>query len=362
MEKIKAFFKNLSLKDIIFLTTILLSFCVFCGLGIYCSVLTSSLEDQQAADRWSEEGTYAQASAFFAGDVLVDEFQIKNFEHQLEAALKEAAVTNENIMGRLYVDAYSAQGKITVVSEQDKLEAQAIGIGGDFFLFHPLELISGYYYSEDNFMQDRILIDEIIAWQLYGSSDIVGKPVLIGEKVFFVAGVYKQSDNADTEKVMSGSPLMFMPYQGYEMLGNTPYFNCYEACLPNPVTGLAEKMVAEALSVKSPKSEAVENSERYSIKNRFEILKNFGMRSVKDNAVVYPYWENAARITEDKSALVLVFQLLGLVVPIGTTFTYIIIGYKKRKVFFTWFVNATKRIFNILITKTKNRKAGIADE
>ena len=39
---------------------------------------------------------------------------------------------------RLFVDAYSSLGKITVNSERSTLEANAVGIGGDFFLFHPL--------------------------------------------------------------------------------------------------------------------------------------------------------------------------------------------------------------------------------
>ena len=351
-------------KHIVLIVVNGVSLLFFVIMTLIAAGICNSLPDQQVVEQWTDGSQrYSQVSVFTDALSAVSIDGIFTSRVDIEKKLVENSLTSHKDNARVWVDSFSAKhGKMVLMSERGITEAEAIITGGDFFLFHPLELISGYYYSEDNFMQDRILIDEIIAWQLYGSSDIVGKPVLIGEKVFFVAGVYKQSDNADTEKVMSGSPLMFMPYQGYEMLGNTPYFNCYEACLPNPVTGLAEKMVAEALSVKSPKSEAVENSERYSIKNRFEILKNFGMRSVKDNAVVYPYWENAARITEDKSALVLVFQILGLVVPIGTTFTYVIIGYKKRKVFFTWFVNATKRIFNILITKTKNRKAGIVDE
>ena len=40
------------------------------------------------------------------------------------------------------------------------------------------------------------------------------------------------------------------------------------------------------------------------------------MRSVVDSPVYYQYWENAARITDDKAALLLVMQALGLVLPI----------------------------------------------
>ena len=57
-----------------------------------------------------------------------------------EASITE---TSENPSARLWVDAYSADGKITLVNGRNTLDANAIGIGGDFFLFHPLKLITG---------------------------------------------------------------------------------------------------------------------------------------------------------------------------------------------------------------------------
>ena len=351
-------------KHIVLIAVNVISLLFLAIMTIAASGIRNSLPDQQTVERWTD-GTqrYAQISVFTDGLSAVSTDGIFTARVNIEKKLVENSLTSEKENARVWVDAFSGKhGKTAMTSELGNAEAELIITGGDFFLFHPLELISGYYYTEDNFMHDRVLIDETIAWQLYGATDIAGKPLMIGNKYFYIAGVYRRSDNADIEKAMSETPLMFMPYQGYEILGNTPYFSCYETCLPNPVTGLAEKIVTEAIGVEYPKSEAVANSERYSLKNRFGIIKNFGMRSIRDNAIVYPYWENAARITEDKSALMLVFQLLGLIIPIGTACTYIIIGYRKRKVFFTWFANTVKRIFNKLFAKIKNRKAGIADE
>lgn len=351
-------------KHIILIVINGISLLFFAVMTIIASSIKGSLSDQQAIGRWTDGSSrYAQVSVFTdtSSEMSID--AIFTARVDIDKKLVENSLTSEKENARVWADAFSSnQGKITVSSEYGNTEAETVITGGDFFLFHPLELVSGYYYSEDNLMQDRVLIDENLAWQLYGANDIAGKPVLIEGKYFFIAGVYKRSGNSDTEKVMSTTPMMFMPYEGYEILGKTPSFSCYEACLPDPVTGLGMKIFSESLPVKESNSVAVENSKRYSLKNRFDIIKNFGMRSVKDNAVVYPYWENAARITEDKSALVLVFQLLGLIIPIGTACTYIVIGYRKRKVFFSWFANTVKRIFNKLLTKIKNRKAGIADE
>ncbi len=351
-------------KHIVLIVINGLSLLFFAIMTIVATGIKSSLPDQQAVERWSD-GTkrYSQISVFTEGLSALSTDGIFTARVNIEQKLVENSLTPEKENARAWVDAFSAnQGKMSVSSDHGNAEAETIITGGDFFLFHPLELISGYYYSEDNLMQDRVIVDETLAWQLYGATNIAGKPVVIGNKYFYIAGVFRQSDNSDIEKVSSDSPMMFMSYQGYEILGNSPYFNCYEACLPNSVTGLAEKIVTESVSVDEKNSVIIENSDRYSLKNRFDIIKNFGMRSVRKNAVVYPYWENAARVTEDRSALVLVFQLLGLIIPIGTAIVYIIIGYRKRKILFGKLVNAAKRIFNKLTTKFKNRKAGIADE
>lgn len=89
--------------------------------------------------------------------------------------LQEASITetSENPSARLWVDAYSADGKITLVNGKNTLDANAIGIGGDFFMFHPLKPITGSYFSGNDLMQDYCIIDQDAAWQLFGSNDVV---------------------------------------------------------------------------------------------------------------------------------------------------------------------------------------------
>ena len=351
-------------KHIVLIVINGISLLFFAVMTLAAAGIRNSLSDQHTISRWTDGSErYSQVSIFTDELFAMNTDGVFTARVDIEKKLVENSLVSEKATARLWVDAFSSGSmKMSVSSDYGNAEVQTIITGGDFFLFHPLDLLSGYYYSEDNLMYDRVLIDENLAWRLYGSSDIAGKPVLIGTKYFYVAGVFRKSDNSETEKLLGESPMMFMPYQGYEILGNDPYFSCYEACLPNPVTGLAEKIITESLPVEKERYTVVENSARYNLKNRIDIIKNFGMRSVRDNSVVYPYWENAARITEDKSALVLVFQLLGLIIPVCTALTYVVIGYRKRKTFFTWFANAVKSIFNKLITKFKNRKAGIADE
>ncbi|MDE6598790.1 MAG: hypothetical protein K2K34_01760, partial [Oscillospiraceae bacterium] len=137
------------------------------------------------------------------------------------------------------------------------------------------------------------------------------------------------------------------PYEGYTLLGGgEAVFTCYEACLPNQVTGQGKQIITEAFSAREddPALRIVENSVRYRLKNRLEIIADFGMRSVVDGSVVYPFWENAARITEDKSALLLALQTVFLIFPICTAAYLLHLLVKNRKKLFEKALNALKRV------------------
>lgn len=70
----------------------------------------------------------------FSSKAEVTEDTIQSFEYSLKNVLQEASITetSENPSARLWVDAYSADGKITLVNGRNTLDANAIGIGGDF--------------------------------------------------------------------------------------------------------------------------------------------------------------------------------------------------------------------------------------
>ena len=138
MSRLKRWIRGFSPRQIALSLTAVLCLCLFLAVTLWCNHKIEDLADQQAALRWDREGGAAQVSCFFTRDVEVDDFQIMSFEKQLESALTEAAVVLENPNARLFVDAYSAQGKITVTSSQSTLDAAAVGIGGDFFFFHPV--------------------------------------------------------------------------------------------------------------------------------------------------------------------------------------------------------------------------------
>ncbi len=303
---------------------------------VISAVLAGSLTDQQVTDRWGNGVRYSQVSVFtdYDNEMVIDGIFMTRVN--VEKKLTENSISSEKEGARVWADAFSSyQTSMSVSSDRASAEAAAIITGGDFFLFHPQDMISGYYYSEDDTMYDRIVIDDVLSWQLFGASDVVGMPVTINGKYFYVAGVYKRSENKDIEKVYGEKPRLFMPYQGYSLISDIgAEFSCYEACLPDPVTGLGLQIISESVGVGEENRITVENSARYGLKNRFKLLADNGIRSVVDRPVVYPYWENAARMTEDRSVSLLVMQIIGLVIPVLTVFYLFRLLIKSRSKIF----------------------------
>ena len=322
------------MKDKKYFLTAVISLVLFGIITIWWNSSINDLRDQQAAKRWSEDGGYAQVSVFMTREAAADEFRIKNFEKQLEAALSEAAVTGENENARLYIDAYSSQGRISVVSSQGTLETNAIGVGGDFFFFHPLSLVSGRYFSGEELMQDFIILDEEAAWQLFGSNDVEGMSVMINGVPHYVAGVIEQEKGHMAENAGLQKSVIYVSDQTLSQYGTSEGICCYEVVAPNPVKQFVYRTVKEKFGLNEEEMTVVENSSRYSVEAMIPVMLDFGTRSMQNAAIHLPYWENMARGYEDIRAVILFLQMILLSVPTVIALIFLIIKWKHRK--YTW--------------------------
>ncbi len=281
-------------------------------------------ESQKMAERWSEKGDVAQISCFFSVSAKVTPDSLEEFRHSIDGGLREASVTLETQSGgepvsgsaRLWADAYSAAGKITLKSSRTSLEADAIGIGGDFFLFHPLKLVKGSYFSGNDLMQDYCVIDEDAAWQLFGSSDVAGQLVEIGGIPHMIVGVVERPEGRLQKAAGLESTVVYVSYQTLSELGTCFGINHYEVVMPNPVSNFALNFVKERIGVQEKELEALENTSRYSLAANLQNILAFGTRSMNGKAIIYPYWENVARGYEDILAILTVFLSLFLLYPL----------------------------------------------
>ena len=276
--------------------------------------LVKEQDSQTMAERWSEKKNAAQVSCFFSVNSGITEDRIIEFEHSIDSELTDAAVLqeSENPGDRLWADAYSADGRIMLSNGKSSLEVDAIGIGGDFFLFHPLKLISGSYFSGNDLMQDICIIDQDAAWQMFGSNDVVGMTLNIGGIPHIVAGVVERPSGRLEEAAGLDSTLVYVSYQTLSELGSCNGINHFEIVMPNPVKNFAVNLVREKLGTSEKETEVLENTSRYSFLSRLKLIPAFGTRSMNGRAIIYPYWENIARGYEDILGVITLFQMLFL--------------------------------------------------
>lgn len=309
-----------------------LSFLIFLILLITTNQIIGAQDTQQMARRWSKENDAAQVSCFFAADSETTEDTILMFEHGIDSALTEASVVqeSENPGARLWADAYSADGKITLSNNKTSVTADAIGIGGDFFLFHPLTLINGAYFSGNDLMQDYCVIDKDAAWQLFGSYDVAGMTVYISGIPHIVTGVVERSEGRLAEAAGLEGTLVYVSLETLETLGTSYGINHYEIVMPDPVTGFAYNHVKENLGKEENATEVVENSARYSLLSRLKLIGQFGVRSMNGKGIIYPYWENMARGYEDILMILTLLQLLTLLYPVILLLIAFIIWWRHK--------------------------------
>ena len=314
---------RLFLASCILVALVLVCFAIFQGIA-------GTLESIHAADRFrgDNEMRFAQLACFMPEDSGKTEEDIRLFHQTLDQKLIDASLEAPE-GASLYTDAYSGRINLSVSGDHGSATVKAIGVGGNFFQFHPLRLRSGSYISENDFMQDRVVLDETLAWQLFGGFDVAGLSVTIDGKPFYVAGVVRrESDFATKEAYLDGAS-MFLSYSAMKSLDENSTITCYEIVMPDPISGFARGVLTENFDVGT--GDIVENSSRYSLENLFSVIGDFGKRSMRNNGVIYPYWENAVRLTEDYLALLLLLMLLFGLCPAVTLLVLAI-----RQVIRTW--------------------------
>ena len=281
------------------------------GLGM----VSNTLGDLRRAEAFRGESDmrFAQTATYFPVGQGKEESDILAFRQALDAKLVEQSLeAPEN--GSLYIDAYSTSAAVTVSSDNSgSVQAEAVAVGGEFFYFHPLPLRSGSYISSDDLMDDLVVLDETLAWRLFGGVELTGMTLSINGQPFVVSGVISRETDFATRQAYSGEAGLFMSYSALKRLADTTTISCYEIILPDPITGFALGVVQEKFPAET--ADTVENSSRYSLGHLLSVIGSFGQRSMRVNGVIYPYWENAARLTEDYAALLLILCVVFALCP-----------------------------------------------
>lgn len=271
-------------------------------LTAYLEYQKKSLADQLQASRWDSGGESAQLTYFFSERLAIDPMTIQGVRYRLDDALKKRSIESTHSLARLYVDSYASFDTFTVKSDRKSIEVTAIGAGGDFFMFHPLKLLNGQYFAESDIRKDVVLVDEDTAWHLFGSPDIVGQDIIINDAYYKVIGVFERESGELETMAGNGCATIYLPYESYVSVAGDAYITVYEIVAPNPVKGFAGEMVGELFEYGEDEMVVVENSSRFGYEAFYKLLKERAVRSMKTNDVVFPFWENLARVKEEKLA------------------------------------------------------------
>ena len=321
---------------LLILNTVLVAATIASAVGL--SVVSNTLGSVRRTDAFRGESDmrFAQIACFLPVGKGKEESDILSFRQTLDTKLMEQSLeAPEN--GSLYIDAYSTSATVTVSSDSSgsggSAQVEAVAVGGEFFYFHPLQLRSGAYISSDDLMDDLVVLDEELAWRLFGGVELEGMTITLNGKPFVVVGVVSRENDFATKKAYSGEAGLFMSYSALKRLDETAAISCYEIIMPDPITNFAMGVVQEAFPPEE--NDVVENSSRYSLGHLLSVIGSFGDRSMRVNGVIYPYWENAVRLTEDYASLLLILTVLFALCPL--TFVVVLVvknivrGYRKVK-------------------------------
>ena len=172
-------------------------------------------EDQREASRWGAAQSCAQVSALLPAEEAMKEENIQELEYKINSSLAQDSIklTAEGKDAKLWQDCYSGIGSLTLAAGSKTVTVEAVGTGGAFFTFHPLELSAGTYYLPDSIMKDEILLDQETAWKLFGAFNVEGRTVRVQDMYLRIAGVYKKETGSLYQKAGLADYVVFVQYK-----------------------------------------------------------------------------------------------------------------------------------------------------
>ena len=295
MKRFLGCIKDMPLSKKIKYCTMLVSFIlvlVFLGVGNHFKKL---LPDINTYQKWDDTGAYTQMAVYLPIGMMQEQEMFDGMMYQMQEKLFAENIEPENKNSRMLIGAFSGYGSITMKTEIGTTTVDTIGVGGDFFYFHPLNMIDGTYLTDDYLMQDYVLLDKETAWKLFGAVNVTGMTVMIGDVPFLVAGVYEPTDVFLAKEAGLDQSVVFMFYESLEDYGTVAGIQWLDFILPNPVKGFGEKILAEAGMLDLKKSVVVEHSTRFDAIPLYKLMPGYLERIMSKSGIVYPYWENVAR-------------------------------------------------------------------
>lgn len=111
-----------------------------------------------------------------------------------EFALEDIQAIKDQIPQIKYLAAYSYSYESIRGGKKSK-SAQIVGTGGDHASLENLEMLEGRFFNNTDERRRAAAIDEALAEEIFGRTDVVGKQVAIAGNSFAICGVIKEKDS-----------------------------------------------------------------------------------------------------------------------------------------------------------------------
>lgn len=318
--------------------------------------IQSSMFTQDAANRWNQGKDGARQLTVIARGqkqtpqaplVYIDPTMSINLSSLEEIRTSLGAIVEQSIRKqtlkptgaptstqRYWVDAYSSEAIASVNSIVDGKEivnanASIVGVSGYYELFHPMEILSGSFLPEEQVQKDCVVINEQLAWALYRSADVEDQKIRIGDRVYQIVGVVKDSRNTYEDKAGGTQARAYIYFQeliyllppdpgesyddmqaadmtdtanseiNYDRLA----IQTYEMVLPDPIRNIALNDLKQSLSTyqeTSPGFFIVNNTGRFGLLRLYDRFFPIGEDQFLLQGYTMPYGEIAARSAEQK--------------------------------------------------------------
>ena len=301
--------------------------------AVAVSLAGSRLYDQQAAQIWETDGEeamkYAQLSVFLARDAGLNYDSLLRLQYDIDTQYIEDGIytKSESETARLWVSAASAEGTVSLSRGENSAMASVAAVIGDYFLFHPLQMMSGQYLNPQEASKDYVMLDWNTAWRIFGGYDVEGMQVEIAGYNCIVAGVFeKEEDDPSDNRII-------MSFELYERINGAAELNVLEFILPNPVTGHGLQTVEKNLPTAGENRVVVENSSRFKLGSLFNAITDFDETIAQSKSIALPYFENRARVAVFRGGVFLLLTAVFAILPLTCVMMTLVKIYRRRREF-----------------------------
>ena len=310
--------KKIVNRKVIIVNIICLSLIILAQIGY--NVQSESLVTGQAYRRWANgRDDFAQVSCFIPENLKFTEDNINLLRTSIKQGHQECSGGTPNRENSSLVDTFSTMRNLNVKNSRTEYKADVFGVGGNFFYFHQLQLASGSYFSDENTMKDLAVLDEKLAWELFGSVDILGQTISVKGENFTVCGVVKLESCYAAKKTNGINPKLFVSYERLKkVLDSELPITCYEMIMQEPNEKFSYQLIETKLGDYKEQIETKEISGRFRKLTLLAQLKSHWNRIIRTKPIAYPFWENAFLICESLALACLIVKYISSMYMIVT--------------------------------------------